>query len=255
MPPFLPLPADGRVFTTEYLVRLGDATPGRRARFDALARYLQDVAEDDATDAGWPTSIGWVLRRALVTVPRFPALGERLRLQTFCSASASRWAERTTTITGDAGGLVQARATWVAMDITTGRPVHVGEFFEQVYGPSTGGHRASARLHLRPPPPEVIARARPWPFRAGDFDVWHHVNNVISWAAVEDELGSCDWLPANAEVEYNEAIAIGACPSLASRCSQTSMDLWLLEGDRVLTSARLNRFETGQGTASDKERD
>ena len=58
---YLPLPGQGRTFTAEYQVRLGDSAPSGRVRFDGIARYLQDVAEDDANDVGWPKSIGWLL--------------------------------------------------------------------------------------------------------------------------------------------------------------------------------------------------
>lgn len=222
-------------------MRLGDAEPGRRLRLDALARYLQDVAEDDAADAGWPPSIGWVLRKTRLAIAHFPTLGEMLHLETFCSAAAGKWAERTTTVRGDCGGLVQAVSVWVAIDVVTGRPTRLNERFERVYGPSTGGRRASARLHLPPPGPVACARARPWNLRLSDFDVWGHVNNAISWAAVEDELRSVEWLPTVAEMEHNDAIGMGDTPSVARELSPHALGVWLLEGDRVRTSARLER--------------
>lgn len=241
--PFLPTPISGRVFTGAQRVRLGDAAPDGRLRFDGLARYLQDVAEDDAADANWPSSISWVMRRIVVTVRQFPVLGEALRLDTFCSATGPRWAERTTTITGAGGGSVQAIATWVAIGRSTGRPVDVGELFDQVYGPSAGARRASVRLYLPAPSHDVVAKACPWPLRATDFDVLGHVNNAISWAAIEDGLALADWPPANAEVEYNAEITPGSHPSVGTSMSSGSMDLWILDGERVLTSARLRRLE------------
>ena len=241
MPPFLPSPAHGRAFTAGRRVRLGDSAPGGRMRLDAVARYLQDVAEDDANDAGWPKSIGWLLRRCAVNVHKFPALGERLRLETFCSASASKWAERTTTMTGDAGASLQACAIWIAVDTTSGRPTRLGELFERVYLPSTDGRRASVRLSLPSPPSQALAEARSWPLRSSDLDVWEHVNNAISWAAVEDELSRLDWLPVRAKVEHNEAITLADSPRLANEASDGGLDMWLVAGDRVLTSARLSR--------------
>ncbi|MGO9559038.1 MAG: acyl-[acyl-carrier-protein] thioesterase [Acidimicrobiales bacterium] len=241
MPPdsYLPLPEHGRVFSAERQVRLGDSTPSGRLRFDAVARYLQDVAEDDATDAGWPSPIGWLLRRCAVTVHQFPVLGERLRLETFCSASASKWAERTTTMTGAGGGSLQATAVWIAIDVASGRPARLGDLFERVYVPSTEGRRASVRLSLQPPPSEAVARARGWPLRATDLDILGHVNNAISWAAVEDELARLDWLPQRAEVEHNGEITLGDPPMLATWESHAGLDLWLVVAGRVLTSARL----------------
>jgi acyl-ACP thioesterase len=241
MRPHLPGPEQGRTFTADYRVRLGDSTPGGRVRFDAMARYLQDVAEDDANDAGWPTSIGWLLRRCIIEVRQFPVLGERLRLVTFCSATASRWAERTTTMTGDSGGSAQASAVWIAVDSASGRPTRLGDLFERVYAPSAGGRRASVKLSLPPPTTRSLAEARSWPLRATDLDVWGHVNNAISWAAVEDELSLLHWVPTRAEVEHNEEITLSESPLLSSSPSDAGRDVWLVAAGRVLTSARLHR--------------
>jgi len=60
---FLPPPAAGRVFTAGYTIRRTDVTPGGRLRLDALARYLQDVAEDDVADSGLAEPYGWLVRR------------------------------------------------------------------------------------------------------------------------------------------------------------------------------------------------
>ncbi|MHB8246154.1 MAG: acyl-[acyl-carrier-protein] thioesterase [Acidimicrobiales bacterium] len=242
MDELLARPTHGRVFAAEYMVRLGDVAPGRRARLDAIARYLQDVAEDDASDAGWPASIGWVLRRSALTIRRFPVLGERLRVETFCSGSAAMWAERTTTISGDAGALLQASAVWVAIDVATGRPTRLGELFERVYMPSTGGRRASARLTLGPPSDDALARSATWPLRASDFDVWRHVNNAVSWEAVEDAMEGLGWLPVRAELEHNDAITATDSPHLVRDESEDHLNVWLVDGSRVLTSARLHRI-------------
>jgi acyl-ACP thioesterase len=241
MPLFRPFPGNGRVFTAEYRVRLGDSSPTGRVRFDALARFLQDVAEDDANDAGWPKSIGWLLRRCSIEVRQFPVLGERVRFETFCSASAPRWAERTTTMTGHAGGSVQASAVWISVDAASGRPTRLGELFERVYAPSAEGRRASARLSLPPPSTEALAKARNWQLRSSDLDVWGHVNNAISWAAIEDELSLSEWLPQRAEVEYNDAIAPGDTVRLARESSDRGLAVWLASAGGVVTSARLHQ--------------
>jgi acyl-ACP thioesterase len=228
-------------------------------RFDAIARYLQDVAEDDANDAGWPKAIGWLLRRCVINVRQFPARGEHVRFETFCSASAARWAERTTTMTGDGGGSMQASAVWIAVDGASGHPTRLGALFEHVYAPSTDGRRASARLSLPGPTNHVVAEARNWQLRSSDLDVWGHVNNAISWAAVEDELSLSDWLPLRAEVEHNEAITFGDAPRLASAPSDAGLDLWLVAAGRVLTSARLHRHPgnavPAAGTVARHQRD
>src|SRR3954470_20577383 len=103
----LPPPARGRIYAGARRVRLGDASPGGRLRLDALARYLQDVSNDDTRDAGLDDD-GWVVRRTALQVDRVPVIGEELALQTFCSGTGARWAERRVQVRGDRGGAVEA---------------------------------------------------------------------------------------------------------------------------------------------------
>lgn len=232
---FLPDPATGRVYPTARTVRSTDVTPDGRLRFDALARYLQDAAEDDVADAGLAQPQAWLLRRCAVTVRGYPRHGEEVRLRTFCSATGPRWAERTTTVATAGGDLVQARAVWVAVDPATGRPCPLGPQFRHLYGPATGGRSVSARLSH--PAPDGAAAGRDWPLRASDFDPVGHVNNSIHWAAVEDVLAGLAWLPAAAELEYHRPILPGQPARLVSAVASGEARAWLLAGDQRLASA------------------
>ena len=60
------------------------------------------------------------------------------------------------------------------------------------------------------------------------MDVLGHVNNAISWAAVEDELSPLDWLPVRGEVEHNGEIVPTDAPRLARAISDAGLDLWLV---------------------------
>jgi acyl-ACP thioesterase len=234
---FWPRPEQGRVFSGQRAVRMADVTPTGRLRLDALARYLGDVAEDDVDDIGWDEPVGWVLRRSVVTIDRFPTLGDTVSLDTFCTGTAPRWAERTTTVADSAGDAVQVRALWVAVDLETGRPVRLGPSFEAIYGPAAGGRRATARLTLPEPPGDVAVV--PWPVRAVDLDLWGHVNNAVHWAAVEEVLAGDPWRPRRAVIEYNEPILPTARLGLAERPIEGGLDLWLLDGRRRLSAVRL----------------
>ncbi len=64
-------PAAGRVFDGAATIRLGDSSPGGRARFDAIARHLQDLSDDDARAAGFG-AYSWVVRRTAIAVHAFP---------------------------------------------------------------------------------------------------------------------------------------------------------------------------------------
>jgi acyl-ACP thioesterase len=232
-------PAAGRVFSTRRQVRSTDVTPAGRLRFDALARYLQQAAEDDLADAGIEAPYVWLVRKTAVSVRAFPRFGAQVTLHTFCSATGPRWAERTTTVSGPDGDLLQAAAVWAAVDRADGRPAELGEDFHRVYGDAAAGRSVSARLtHPRPP---AAPAGGAWPLRASDFDTAGHVNNAIHWAAVEDVLAGLDWLPDGAELEYHRPVLPGCDPYLAVGHERDQVSLWLLDGPQRLASARLAR--------------
>jgi acyl-ACP thioesterase len=237
-PDFRPDPPSGRVFAARRIVRSTDVTPSGRLRLDALARYLQNTAEDDVADAGQLGSVVWLVRRCAVSVHAFPEMGDRVTLRTFCSGTGPRWAERTTTLAGESGDLLQATAVWAAVSAVDGTPVAPGEEFTKVYGEATQGRRASARLTH--PRPDGTRAGRPWPLRAADFDSAGHVNNAVHWAAVEDVLAATGWPPAWAEVEYRRAILPGCLPRLVTDGADRQPLMWLLAGDKVLASALLS---------------
>jgi acyl-ACP thioesterase len=255
-PAFAPNPARGRVFTALRTVRSTDVTPDGRLRFDALARYLQDAAEDDVADAGLREPYDWVLRRVAIAIRGYPARGEPLELTTFCSATGPRWAERTTTVSAGGADLMQARAVWAAFAGDSGQPLPLGPEFHRRYGESAEGRTVSVRLsHPGPPAPDGshgpdgpdgsdgAQPGRTWPLRASDFDMAGHVNNSVHWAAVEDVLAKPGWLPASAELEYHRPILAGHAPRLVVSRQPDLLWCWLLDGGRRLASARLARAE------------
>jgi acyl-ACP thioesterase len=250
LPGFRTEPAAGRVYATGRIVRSADVTPAGWLGLDALARYLQTVAEDDVADAGLAEPVVWLVRRYELRIATLPAMGERITLRTFCSGTGPRWAERTTTLARpDGHPLVQSTAVWAAVGRADGRPVPRSAGFTTIYGPSAGGRVASVRLsHQRPDGTAVdgngvagSAPPRDWPLRAADFDTAGHVNNAVHWEVVEDELAAASWLPSVAELEYQRAITPGCLPRLITSRGDEQTTLWLLDGERLLASARLLR--------------
>ncbi len=141
-------PACGRTFTATRRVRLSDVSPQGRARLDALARYLQDIARDDSADAEFPDPMAWVVRRTLIEVASAPRFQEMLELTTWCSGFGGRWAERRTRMTGNEGAAVEAASIWVHVDLRTGTPRRLPDEFHNVWGTAAAGRRVSARLLL-----------------------------------------------------------------------------------------------------------
>ena len=115
-----------------------------------------------------------------------PTVGEVVDVTTWASGSGRCWAERRTTITGDAGGQVETVSLWIFLDPVTGRPTRLTQDFHDTWGEATGGRKVPARNLLGPPPDGLAGRR--WPLRSTDLDGLGHVNNAATWAPVEDEL-------------------------------------------------------------------
>ena len=233
----------GRRYEVARRVHLNDTDARGVLRIDALARFLQDVATDDAHDAGRAHNRGvWVLRRIDMFVLREAMLYDTLHLLTFCSGTGPAWAERRTRVTDAAGDvLAEAVAVWVYIDRQRGRPLALDDEFTQWYGESAASRRVSAKLHLPAPPAHAVSRE--WTVRATDFDVLDHVNNVRSFEAVVDELRRR--LPgvrvAHATVEYRGTLEREEPVELRSTVNGTGdrLDAWLLVDGEVRVSARL----------------
>ena len=184
-----PRGGSGRTYTTGRRVRLGDATPNGRARLDAIARWLQDVANDDSRDAQWSDPHWWVVRRTVIDVVRFPTYLEEIRLTTWCGGTGSHWAERRTTVAGHDGEvLAEAAALWVHVDRDTLHPSRVPGDVAAILASSADGRRIGARLVLKTSQMDAAAPVSPWPLRFSDFDAVGHMNNAAYWEVLEEQL-------------------------------------------------------------------
>jgi acyl-ACP thioesterase len=226
------------------VVRLSDVHPAGSVRLEAVARYLQDVATDDVVDAGVEWAVAWMVRRTTLVVGRRPRYGERVELATWCSGMGTALAERRTSLRGASGSFVDAVSLWVALDPTSRRPVPLTASHFDPYRESAGDRRVRSRLVVPLPVDGTHIRLedRPWPLRDSDFDLYGHVNNVVSWAAVEEAahrlapMQDVRW----GQVEYRAAIDPGAAPVVRSGLSGDVLGVWMFtDGETVATAARL----------------
>lgn len=227
----LPLSSTGRRFSATRTVRLGDVDVSGRLRFDAIARYLQDVASDDALDARLPNAMGWVVRRTMIRVDTAPTLNERVELTTFCTGVGRSWAERRTTIRGSGGAAeVEAVSLWVQIDVESGRPARLGDEFATRYGQAAAGRVVSSKLSLPGPPPRAVATS--WAFRQTDLDPFEHVNNAAQWAVLEVIVGDGTRC-GTAELEYLAPVELDPVDLVVDGSLA-----WLVDEGRVLSALR-----------------
>jgi acyl-ACP thioesterase len=249
---YMDLPRRGRVFRASRRVHLADVDAAGTMRFEALARFLQDVATDDADDAELSEARGvWVLRSSDLEIVTSPVYREAVELATFCSGTGPRWAERRTRVVGDRGAFVDGAGLWVFIDRDTGRPLVLDDDFHERYAESADGRRVRGRLVHGTPPDDAHWRA--WPLRTSDFDVLDHVNNARSLEAVEDELARClpGRIPVRARIEYRGTLERGDAVALGSSVSSAGGDdvlaVWLAVDDDVRVSATVTVDGPGRG--------
>lgn len=184
-------PGHGRRYSAVRTVRVSDAGADGTLRLDGVARYLQDVATDDWTDAGFSTGDMWVVRRAYVELAgdkRWPRYGERVKAVTWCAGTGPAWAERRTDLEVDGQVVVRATALWVLVD-GAGRPLRLEERFHDVFADACAGRKASGRVPAAPRVAELAqpgVRDQPWAVRKADIDIAGHVNNAAIWSAVTE---------------------------------------------------------------------
>ncbi|MFT7475829.1 MAG: acyl-ACP thioesterase [Verrucomicrobiales bacterium] len=217
-------PTSGRTFTSHRRVSIDDSAPDGRMELDAIARFLQDVGNDDTDDAGMAElGLAWVARRATIET-RTPARArECLELTTWCSGIGRRWAERRTSIRGELGAHIEAAAVWVHLDAETGRPIPWGDDFSALYLEATNGRLIDAKLRHDKTVPDGASES-PWTFRSTDMDAFGHVNNAAYLSIAEEhlDLGTFD-RPQHIEIEWR-------APSLANEdlCISTAgSHLWV----------------------------
>ncbi|MDY7104569.1 MAG: thioesterase [Actinomycetota bacterium] len=233
----VPAPVAGRRYSVRRRVRLGDVSARGRLRLDATARYLQDVANDDASSADIEDAAGWVVRRTAIDVHRTCGFRDDLELTTWCSGLGARWAERRTVIVSSGGELVaDAVAIWVHVDPSTSRPRRLGPRFEAVYGPSAAGRTVRARLEHPEPPGDV--REVPWTLRVTDLDLMGHMNNAVYWEALEGELSRRRDLraPLRASVEHRAGAEAGQDLTVVAADDDAGARVWFVADGAVAAS-------------------
>jgi len=230
-----PRPGRGRVTSLDRSVGAADVRPDGRARLDALARFIQDVGDEDSTTADVETGI-WVMRRLALRIERAPKFRSVLALSTWCSGVGPRWAERRTDLALDGDVVVSAATLWAHLDPATFAPAPIPPGFDAVWGEAAAGRRVSARLSHGPAP--GAAPRSVWPLRATDIDMLGHVNNTAYWAAAEEELvRRAQTRVAWAEMEFRGGLDAGDVVELHTAEHEGGFAIWFFVGDDVRASA------------------
>lgn len=242
-------PQQGRVYHSERRVRLGDVTPKGRLRLDAVARYLQDIATDDALDGNYDDPHGWVVRRTEMWIFRFPKYLDELQLHTWCGGVGSHWAERRTRLSlgprSSPEPVIEAAALWVRVDLSTLKPRALSESFRSLIGATAAGRRVSARLHVARDLDDTMSpnQVTQMALRFSDFDAVGHLNNAVYWEPVEEYLGQRRDMraPLHVTVEHHHSVESPHAMRLEVFERDERVVLRMIQGTTVAALGRIRR--------------
>src|SRR5690606_3209273 len=140
--PLAPVPEQGMGFDAAWPVRAGDVDPYNRLRFDAVARYLQDIAWEQLHQTFLArTDPNWIVRRTVIDVVRPVLWPDDVRLLRWCSSMSTRWTNMRVRITSGNGGLIETEGFWINISESTGMPARISDEGLAYLSRSTDEHR------------------------------------------------------------------------------------------------------------------
>lgn len=237
-------------FASAWPVRAGDVDPYNRLRLDSVARYLQDIAEEELESGFFHrTDPNWIVRRTVIDVIRPIVWPDRVALRRWCSAMSTRWTNMRVRITSDHGGLLETEGFWIKLNESTNMPTRISDEALAHLARTTSEHRLRWRPWMTDPCPPESDTDLPFPVRATDIDQYNHVNNAAYWQAVEHFLVDFPKLVAGghrAVIEYAAPVLARQHITVRSRyepgdrgSGNPALRLWFIVGDTVTATVRV----------------
>ena len=210
----MPVPdGDPDVFDREWPLRVADIDREGRLRFDAAARHIQDIGQDQLREMGFEeTHPLWIVRRTMIDLIRPIEFGEMLRIRRWCSGTSNRWCEMRVRIDGRRGGLIESEAFWININRGTEMPSRISDDFLAGLRRTTDIDRLRWKAYLSAASREDAVEIHDFPVRVTDIDLFDHMNNSVYWAVIEDYLASCPGLlkaPLRVTIEHDAPVALG----------------------------------------------
>ncbi|GAA5044168.1 acyl-[acyl-carrier-protein] thioesterase [Nocardia callitridis] len=247
--PLTPPPPRGVGFASAWPVRAGDVDPYDRLRFDAVARYLQDIAWENLHQTTLArTDPNWIVRRTVIDVVRPILWPDEVSLLRWCSATSTRWTNMRVSIRGAHGGLIETEGFWINISESTGMPSRISDEGLAYLARTTAENRLRWRPYLTDATPPESDTDLPFPVRVTDIDQYNHVNNACYWQAVEQFLVDYPKLlagPHRAVIEYvapvlaRQHVSVRSRYEAGDRTGAPVLRLWFVVGGVTTTLVRI----------------
>lgn len=249
--------AGAQFYEVGYRVRTGDVDQDMRVRLDAVARYLQDVANDnlEATEFS-ATDPFWIVRRTIIDVIEPVTWPGTVTAQRWCGALSTRWTNMRVRLTAEhetnrfnprprPPGLIETEAFWINVN-EKGVPSRLSDEAFTMLSAMTDEHRLrwrSMNPEKAPDASQIDFPDREHVLRITDFDPFKHLNNAAYLEAVEDELVEHPDLvdgPHRVVIEYLRPIVPGTRLILRRVREGDRLNVWLMipgTGDELVVAA------------------
>jgi acyl-ACP thioesterase len=237
---------DGAQFyAADYRVRTGDIDQEMRVRLDGVARYLQDVANDNIAITDFAdTDPFWIIRRTVIDVIEPLTWPSDFEVERWCGALSTRWTDMRVSIRGTSqtnrfnpdprpNGHIETNAFWINMT-ESGMPARISDTAMTTLTAMTDEHRLRWKAMnpgVAPEASEVALPDREHVLRITDFDPFRHLNNAAYFEAVEDELVDHPDLldgPHRAVIEYLRPVTPGTPITVRRTRDGDCLLMWLL---------------------------
>ncbi|MFZ2512310.1 MAG: acyl-ACP thioesterase domain-containing protein [Gordonia sp. (in: high G+C Gram-positive bacteria)] len=248
-------------FAETYRVRTGDIDQEMRVRLDGLARYLQDIANDNIAPMEYAaTDPFWIVRRTVIDVLEPITWPADFVAERWCGALSTRWTDMRVRLRAQSqtnkfnpeprpNGLVETVAFWINVN-EQGMPSRISDDMYEFLCTMTDEHRLRWRS-MNPDAPALAELALPdreHVLRITDFDPFKHLNNAAYLEAVEDELVSHPDLldvPHRMVIEYLRPITPGTPIMLRRKRIDDCLYVWMMipgDDDELVTAAAISVF-------------
>jgi len=184
-----------RTYTRRFRVRSTDCDAVGHVNHAVYLRYMQEVAIEASTDAGYDSAwyeahnAGWVIRRSRIDYRNPARHGDELDVTTYVVNLRRARSQRNYEIVraGDGFPIAQAATDWVFIDLTTGLPTRIPADALERFLPD-GPVPGADIIGDAPPPPDeppsgAFHAARPVYFY--EMDEYWHVNNAVYLSYLE----------------------------------------------------------------------
>jgi len=179
---------DNEYFSKEFEVHYYESNGFREITPASIMNYLQDIAIDQSQSVGLGVEKllqeqrAWVLTRWDIKIKRYPAMGEKIIVNTWPSKFERCFATREFIVTDkNENKIIKATSTWIFLDTKRRKPVRITEEIGNSY--ALNPNKAMEDIFEESYSLGNNDYSKEFIVRKSDIDTNEHVNNVkyVEW--------------------------------------------------------------------------